>query len=104
MSFYLAWSLTKLILTLLAILLSVSFVFYYNVRYKQEIPNKNIVYFGALLLFCTLVSAVNTGERQSTLGRSGFNSDTPVLLEKINPNTFNSEEVNKQFKSTIGDK
>lgn len=104
MSFYLAWSLTKLILTLLAVVGVMVATFYYNKKLGMGVPKLVFLVIGLILLVSTLFSAVNTGERQSTLGRSGFNSDTPVLLEKINPNTLNSEEVNKQFKSTIGDK
>lgn len=104
MSFYLAWSLTKLILTLLAVVGVMVTTFYYNKKLGMGVPKGVLLVIGLIFLMSTLFSAVNTGERQSTLGRSGFNSDTPVLLEKINTNTFNSDEVNKQFKSTIGDK
>lgn len=101
MSFYLAWSLTRLLLTLLWIVAVVVLTLYYNKKLGMGIPKKVLVCVGVMLMVVTMFSAINTGDRQSALGRSSFNADAPNAVEKVVVSTLNSEEVNKQFNKSI---
>ena len=100
MSFYLAWSVTKLVLTLTLGVIALYFVMEELVKNKVlENKHKKICVAGFILL--TLFSAINVGERQSELGRSSFNSSTPKVLDKVELDTLNSDKVKENFKSTL---
>lgn len=100
MSFYLAWSVTKLVLTLTLGVFALYFVMKELVKNKVlENKHKKICIAGFILL--VLFSAINVGERQSELGRSSFNSSTPNVLDKVEVNTLNSDKVKENFKSTL---
>lgn len=100
MSFYLAWSVTKLVITLTLGVIALYFVLKELVKNKVlENKHKKICIAGFILL--TLFSAINVGERQSELGRSSFNSSTPKVLDKVELNTMNSDKVKENFKSTL---
>ena len=100
MSFYLAWSVTKLVLTLTLGVIALYFVLKELVKNKAlENKHKKICIAGFILL--TLFSAINVGERQSELGRSSFNSSTPKVLDKVELDTLTSDKVKENFKSTL---
>ena len=100
MSFYLAWSATKLVLTLTLGVIALYFVLKELVKNKVlENKHKKICIAGFILL--TLFSAINTGERQSELGRSSFDSSTPKVLDKVELDTLTSDKVKENFKSTL---
>lgn len=100
MSFYIAWSVTKLMLTLTLGVIALYFVLKELVKNKVlENKHKKICIAGFILL--TLFSAINVGERQSELGRSSFNSSTPKVLDKVELDTLNSDKVKENFKSTL---
>ena len=103
MSFYLAWSVTKLVLSLTLGVIALYFVMKELVKIKVlENKHKKICIAGFILL--TLFSAVNVGERQSELGRSSFNGDAPLQIDKVVRDDLNSEKVNEQFKESLKEK
>lgn len=100
MSFYLAWSATKLVLTLTLGVIALYFVLKELVKNKV-LENKHKKICIAVFILLTLFSAINVGERQSELGRSSFNSSTPKVLDKVELDTLTSEKVKENFKSTL---
>ena len=100
MNLYIAWSVTKLVLTLTLGVIALYFVLKELVKNKVlENKHKKICIAGFILL--TLFSAINVGERQSELGRSSFNSSTPKVLDKVELDTLTSDKVKENFKSTL---
>ena len=92
MNLYIAWSATKLVLTLTLGVIALYFVMKELVKNKVlENKHKKICIAGFILL--TLFSAVNVGERQGELGRSSFNSSTPKVLDKVELDTMTSDKV-----------
>ena len=100
MSFYLAWSVTKLVLTLTLGVIALYFVVKELVKNKV-LENKHKKICIAWFILIVLFSAINVGERQSELGRSSFNSSTPKVLDKVELDTLTSDKVKENFKSTL---
>ena len=100
MNLYIAWSATKLVLTLTLGVITLYFVMKELVKNKvlQERHKKACVVAFVLLIS---LSAINVGERQSELGRSSFNSSTPKVLDKVELDTLTSDKVKENFKSTL---
>lgn len=91
MSFYLAWSVTKLLLTLLVVTV-------FLVLCRKHIPKKwmFLLPYGILMF-----AAVNVGDRQQELNRSGFNNNNLQHIEKVEVDVLNSDKVNKQFNNRL---
>lgn len=100
MNLYIAWSITKLVLTLTLGVIALYFVLKELVKNKV-LENKHKKICIAWFILIVLFSAINVGERQSELGRSSFNSSTPKVLDKVEVNTMNSDKVKENFKSTL---
>lgn len=109
MSFYLAWSFTKLIgvVVFSLVLMYVAFKVFDR---KEKIGTGDTLKitesmkmwcYGALLLII-LITSVNVGVRQSELGRSSFNSDAPnAPLEKTIVDKVDSDTVKLQFNKSL---
>lgn len=103
MSFYLAWSVTKLVLTLTLGVIALHFVLKELVKNKVlENKYKKICIAGFILLISFM--AINVGQRQSELGRSSFNGDAPLQIEKVERDDLSSEKVSELFKETLKEK
>lgn len=109
MSFYLAWSLTKVVgVTVLS-----SFLLYVILKVfskaesedsKIKITAKTRACGFAILWLTIALTAVNVGVRQEELGRSAFNSDSVQSLEKTERNKVDSEYAKKLLKDTLKEK
>ena len=103
MSFYLAWSITKLVLTLTLGVIALYFVMKGLVKI-EVLENKHKKICIVVFILLTLFSAVNVGERQSELGRSSFNGDAPLRIDKVERDDLNSEKVSELFEKSIKEK
>lgn len=92
MNFYLAWSFTKLLISL-----SVVTVLLYSIR--KRIPKKWVFFIPYVIL---VFAAFNVGDRQQNLNRGSFNNNNVQHIEKVEVDVFNSDKVNKQFSEKVG--
>ena len=94
MSFYLAWSFTKLLISVAAVTFLV-----YSVR--KRIPKKWMFLIPYVIL---AFAAVNVGHKQQELNRGGFNNTNIKHIEKVEVEVLDSEKVNKQFNNLLREK
>lgn len=94
MSFYLAWSFTKLLISLGAVTIFLYFV-------RKRIPKKWMFLVPYVIL---LFAAVNVGHKQQELNRSGFNNTNIKHIEKVEVEVLDSDKVNKQFNNLLKEK
>lgn len=107
MNLYLAWSFEQLVLTVVvgvAVLLFVMRSLVSEGFIEKPLSLGKRV--SCILAFLVVISsmAVNVGQRQSELGRSSFNGDAPLRVDKVERDDLNSEKVNELFKETIKEK
>ena len=104
MNLYLAWSLEQLVLTVVVgvavLLFAMRSLFYEGYIEKPLSLGKRVA---CILSFLVVISymAINVGQRQSELGRSSFNGDAPLRVDKVERDDLNSETVGKQFKEFL---
>ena len=104
MNLYLAWSLEQLVLTVVVgvsvLLFAMRSLFYEGFIEKPLSLGKRVA---CILVFLAVISsmAINVGQRQSELGRSSFNGDAPLRVDKVVRDDLNSEKVGKQFKELL---
>lgn len=107
MSLYLAWSLEQLVVVLVVGIALVLFSIKSLVSNGfVEAPLKLWHKVVAVLVFLVVVSfsSINVGVRQSELGRSTFNGDTPVQTDKVERDDLDSDKVNELFKESLKEK
>ena len=107
MNLYLAWSLEQLVFTVgvgVPILLFVLRILVSEGFIDKPISFVKKVACILALLVVILFMAVNVGQRQSELGRSSFNGDAPLQVDKVVRDDLNSEKVNELFKETLKEK
>lgn len=91
MSFYLAWSFTKLLISL-----GVVTILLYSAR--KQIPKKWMFLIPYVIL---AFAAVNVGHKQQDLNRGSFNNNNIQHIEKVEVDVLDSERVNKQFNNLL---
>ena len=107
MNLYLAWSLEQLVLTVVigvsVLLFAMRSLFYEGFIEKPLSLGKRVA---CILAFLVLIlsMAVNVGKRQSELGRSSFNGDAPLRIDKVVRDDLDSEKVNELFKESLKEK
>lgn len=102
MSIYLAWSVYKLIIAIILIVLFSGIMLYTGKR-QDSIRNYKKVTFtlsGVMLVF-VLLAAFNIGDRQQELGRSNFNASAPQTVDKIETNQQNIDSVQQAFEQAV---
>lgn len=92
MSFYLAWSITKLLITF-----SIITVLLYS--FRKQIPKRWMFFIPYVIL---VFAAFNVGDRQQNLNRGSFNNNNVQHIEKVEVDVLNSDKVNKQFNEKVG--
>lgn len=102
MSIYLAWSVYKLIIALVLIVL-VSVVLLYTGSKQDSIKSyKKVTFsFSGFALLCVLLMAFNIGDRQQDIGRSDFNAAAPETVDKIESQRQNIESVQQTFQQAV---
>jgi len=102
MSIYLAWSVYKLI-GVCAFIVAITGILLYTGKYQDSIKNykKVSLIIGVVLLFITLLSAFNIGERQQELGRSSFNASAPESVDKIGSQRQDIQSVKDSFEKAV---
>ena len=104
MNLYLAWSLEQLVLSVgvgvSVLLLAMRSLASEGFIEKPLSLGKRVACISAFLVVI-LFMAVNVGQRQSELGRSSFNGDAPLQIDKVVRDDLNSEKVGKQFKDLL---
>ena len=104
MNLYLAWSLEQLVLTVVVgvavLLFAMRSLVSKGFIEKPLSLSKRVA---CILAFLVVISsmAINVGQRQSELGRSSFNGDAPLQIDKVVRDDLNSEKVGKQFKDLL---
>ena len=107
MNLYLAWSLEQLVLTVVVgvavLLFAMRSLFYGGFIEKPLSLGKRVACILALLVVI-LSMAINVGQRQSELGRSSFNGDAPLRVDKVERDDLNSEKVSELFEKSLKEK
>ena len=107
MNLYLAWSLEQLVLTVVVgvavLLFAMRSLVSKGFIEKHLTLGKRVASILAVLVVI-LSMAINVGQRQSELGRSSFNGDAPLRVDKVERDDLNSEKVNELFKESLKEK
>lgn len=86
MSIYLAWSLYKLVITLLVVFIACSLLWYAGHKQtKIKSYKKAVLLIGFIWTTFALIAAFNIGDRQQHLHRSDFNATFPDLAPNYVP-------------------
>ena len=106
MNLYLAWSLEQLVVALVIgislLLLAMRSLVSEGFIEKPLSLGKRVACILAFLVVI-LFMAVNVGQRQSELGRSSFNGDAPLRVDKVERDDLNSEKVSELFRESLKD-
>lgn len=94
MSFYLVWSLTRLLITF-----SIVTVLLYS--FRKQIPKKWMFFIPYVII---VFAAFNVGDRQQNLNRGTFNNNNIQHIEKVEVDVLNSDKVDKQFNNLLKEK
>lgn len=79
MSIYLAWSVYKLIIVLVVVLIGVALLWYAGSKQTQiKSYKKATLLVGFIWVVLVLIAAFNIGDRQQSLTRSKFNATFPI--------------------------
>lgn len=107
MNLYLAWSLEQLVVALVIgislLLLAMRSLVSEGFIEKPLSLGKRVACILAFLVVI-LFMAVNVGQRQSELGRSSFNGDAPLRVDKVERDDLNSEKVSELFEKSLKEK
>ena len=107
MNLYLAWSLEQLVFTVVVGVPILLFVL--RILVSEGFIDKPISFVkkvACILAFLVVIlsMAINVGQRQSELGRSSFNGDAPLRIDKVERDDLNSEKVSELFEMSLKEK
>ena len=107
MNLYLAWSLEQLVVVIVVgvpvLLFAMRSLVSEGFIEKPLSLGKRVACILAFLVVI-LFMAVNVGQRQSELGRSSFNGDAPLQIDKVVRDDLDSEKVSELFKESLKEK
>lgn len=101
MSIYLAWSIYRLVGSLVWIVVGSLFLLWVGKKFNVPKARKTVAIAALSTLLLTLLMAFNIGDRQQELGRSNFNASVPQTVDKIETNQQNVDSVKQAFEQAV---